>query len=282
MVQKPATKTQSFDFAKKPIIGMLHLDYLAGQKEYRGPEYLASRALTDIHNLQDGGINGILIENWRECTTAPEADKQNVICMLNLCKHLREQNSIRVPFGVNVLNNDFKMAFKIAEKVNASFVQLDVFVDHVRTAYDFNESTKQNPFEIKVDPELVISYKPAGVDLFVFIQPKHYLMLEKNKTIENSARQAYEYGASAIIVTGLKTGEEPNLELIRRAKAVVPASFPVGIGSGFSAANAYVFLPHVDFVIVGTALKYENNVDNPVDMNRVKKIMDIKRAVVRE
>jgi membrane complex biogenesis BtpA family protein len=257
---------------RKPIIGMLHLDYLAGQPEYRGFEYTLSRALFDLYNLQDGGIDGILIENWKEYTTTPEANPQNVDCMLEISKELAKR--ARVPLGINVLNNDYKAAFKIAKEIGAKFVQLDVFVDKVRTEFEFNPYTKQNPFDVIVDPKDVLKYKPESIALFVFIQPKHYVLLEKDKPIELSARQAIENKADAVIVTGERTGIAPSIEKIRKVKQAIE-NYPVGIGSGFSSKNARYYLPEVDFVIVGTDLKYEGETDNPVDIRRVEEIIKI-------
>lgn len=264
-------------YTEKPIIGMLHLDYLAGQKEYRNYEYALSKALVDLYNLQDGGIEGILIENWKEYTTTPEADPKNVECMLEICKEISKR--VRVPFGINVLNNDYKASFRIAKEVGARFVQLDVYIDRVRSEFDFNPYTKDNPFEINPNPQEILRYRSLlnaeDIALFVFIQPKHYVMLER-KPIEESARQAVENKADGIIVTGKKTGISPSIDLIRRVRRVVPSNYPVGLGSGFNRQNATLYLPEVDFVIVGTDLNYEGDTDNPVDIKRVKELMRIK------
>ncbi len=257
---------------EKPIIGMLHLDYLSGQAEYIGFEYVLSRALVDLYNLQEGGIDGILIENWHEYTTTPEANTQNVDCMLEISKELSKK--AQVPLGVSVLNNDYKAAFRIAREIGAKFIRLDVFVDRVRTESDFNPYTLNNPFDVIVEPQEVLKYKPKDVALFVFIQPKHYILLEENKPIELSARQAMQNKADAVIVTGERTGSAPSTKKIERVKHAV-GNYPVGIGSGFGRKNARDFLPEVDFAIVGTDLKYEEKTENPTDIRRVKEIINI-------
>jgi hypothetical protein len=260
---------------KKPVIGVLHLDYLEGQSEYRGWGYLISRAQSDFYNLQDGGIDGVLIENWKEDTVGIRANPENVECMRCVCQYLPP--IAKVPLGINVLNNDYQASFDIAKDIGAKFVQLDVFVDHVQTEFDFSPSAKEHPFEIKPSPKEIIDYrKEIGAEdiaLLTFIQPKHYKMLER-KSIETSAKQAIENGADALIVTGKRTGTAPTFDNIIRAKKVAK-DVPVGLGSGFSRKNAKDFLPLIDFAIVGTDLKYENNTDNPVDIERVKELMKI-------
>lgn len=260
---------------KKPIIGMLHLGHLLGQEEFRGLKFARERALEGLHTLESGGINGVLIENWKEESLDPYASQATLASLAILASDIAHE--AHVPIGINVLNNDYKAAFTIAKLIDASFVQLDVFVDRVRTDYTFSRLAKENPFEINVDPLEVQRYRQSidatEIPLLVFIQPKHYILLEEGKTIETSARQAMEAGANALIITRA-TGIAPSLDLIHRVK-MVAGTIPVGIGSGFSRENAQDFLPHVDFAIVGTDLKVDHITDNPVDESSVRELMDI-------
>lgn len=258
---------------KKPVIGMLHLDYLDG-KRFKGVNYVVQKALKDIKALQDGGIDGILIENWKEFSVgefvSTETAKNFTVVVEKLAKH------INIPFGTNVLNNDYKLAFSVAKTVAASFVELDVFVDKVESAFVNNTNAMEKPFVIDPKPKEIWDYaKSIGAEtipLFVFIQPKHYIMLDKDKTIEESTKQAITNGASAVLVTKA-TGFAPTIDLIERVKKVA-GEIPVGIGSGFSAENANDFLKVVDFAVVGTSIKVDGVTDYPVDVNKVKSLMN--------
>lgn len=259
---------------KKPIIGMLHLTYLE-RENFKGIDYVIQMALKDIEALQNRGIEGILIENWKEFSTgefvSSETSKNFAQVVEQLVKH------IKIPFGINVLNNDYKVMFSVAKLTGAAFTELDVFVDHVKSDFKYSAKGIENPFEIKGNPKEITDYaKSIGaqdIPLYVFIQPKHYIMLEKGKTIEESAKQAIEGGAAGLIVTK-ETGTAPVLDLVKRVKAVA-GNTPVGIGSGFSAENAEEFLKVADFAIVGTSLKVGGITDNPVDPEKVKKLMSL-------
>ncbi|MBR3749186.1 MAG: SgcQ protein, partial [Firmicutes bacterium] len=51
---------------QKPIIAMLHLDALPGDPAYRRDSSMAQiveHARRDLHALQDGGVDGVLISN---------------------------------------------------------------------------------------------------------------------------------------------------------------------------------------------------------------------------
>lgn len=259
---------------KKPVIGMLHLDYLEGEN-FKGIDCVIQKALKDVDALQTGGIDGILVENWKEFSVgefvSPETAK-------NFHKVVGElKKFIKVPFGINVLNNDYKVAFLVAKSAGASFIELDVFVDKVRSDFQNNTTAIETPFVINPKPLEIWKYaKSIGAEkipLFCFVRPKHYTMLEEGKTIENSTIQAVKEGASAVLVTKA-IGIAPAVNLIKRVKSVA-RGLPIGIGSGFNAENAKGILPFVDFAVVGTSIKAEQETDNPIDQEKVKNLMKV-------
>lgn len=260
---------------KKPVIGMLHLDYLEGSPEYKGFEYVVNRAKSDIEKMQKGGIDGIIIENWKENSTGEFVALETAKSLMEVS--LAITPFITVPFGVNVLNNDYKVAFDIAKKVGASFVELDVMVDEVVSDFSHSSAGVEKPFEIKIKASDVFDYaKEIGaedISVICFVQPKHYKMLDPKKTIEESVVQAENVGVAGVLVTK-ETGFAPTVELIQRAKMASKKKV-VGIGSGFSEENARKILPLVDFVVVGSALKIDSNADNEVDEKKVRKIMEL-------
>ncbi len=253
---------------------MLHVDDLEGTPNFKSYGYLIARAKKDIETLQNGGINGILIENWKEDSIGEFVTKETENSLTKVVLAIIQY--IKVPFGINVLNNDYKVALSLAKATGANFIQLDVFVDHVLSNFTHSPNASKNPFEINLNPEDVTAHAKKidaeNIPIFVFVQPKHYKMLEKNKPIELSVKQAIKAGASAILITK-ETGTAPTIDLIKRAKSAA-GDIPVGIGSGFSAKNAEEYLKVADFATVGTSIKMDNNTDNPVDIYKVKKLMD--------
>lgn len=255
--------------SRKKIIGMLHLGDLLGDLEV-----VVGKAVFDIRALQEGGVDGVLIENWKERSVgewvATETAKNMTWVVSRIIK------DIKVPFGFNVLNNDYKVAFGLAERFGAAFVELDVFVDRVRSKFVDNLEAKAHPFVIDPKPNEIMSC--ATVSLWSFVQPKHYVMLDKGKTIEESTHQAIDAGAAAVIVTKA-TGVSPTLELVKKVKSAA-GLIPVGVGSGLNEQNVQELLQVADFAIVGTYFKMNGMIDNSVDVNRVKKILKKVRKVV--
>lgn len=262
----------------KPIIAMLHLDYLDGKK-FDSIYSVSRKALRDLKTLQDNGVDGLLIENWKEESLGEfvsyETARNFEAVMQKVTRH------INVPFGLNILNNDYKLAFSLAKKYKASFIEMDVFVDKVKSDFQSNQIAIEHPFIIDPNPKAVWNYAKSidaqNIPLFCFVQPKHYKLLEKNKTIEKSTKEAIENGAKAILITKA-TGVAPTQDLIKKAK-IAAQNIPVGIGSGFSMDNAKDYLPMIDFAVVGTSLKINGKTDNPVDPNKVAKLMNLVKSM---
>jgi predicted TIM-barrel enzyme len=79
--------------------------------------------------------------------------------------------------------------------------------------------------------------------------------------------------ADAVVVTGEATGRPVNLELLARVRSASEGR-PVVIGSGLSPDNAAQLLPLVEAAIVGTWVKVDGQVRNPVDLDRVRTLVE--------
>ena len=75
-------------------------------------------------------------------------------------------------------------------------------------------------------------------------------------------------------MSGPKTGVSPSLEMIRKVKEGVK-DVPVFVNTGLNIENAKELLKVADGAIVGTSLKNNGVTWNPVDKERVKKIMKV-------
>ena len=90
-------------------------------------------------------------------------------------------------------------------------------------------------------------------------------------TLEDAVRDAVDRGlADAIIVTGNATGQSASPGDVHRAVEV--ANVPVYVGSGVTADNLREFVPPASGVIVGSWLKMDGAIANPVDARRVERL----------
>jgi predicted TIM-barrel enzyme len=90
-----------------------------------------------------------------------------------------------------------------------------------------------------------------------------------NLPIEIPARDTAERGlADALVLSGTTIGQAANLHDVRCVRSAYP-EIPLLIGSGVTVSNGAAYLEFADGVTVGTSVKRDGKVSNPVDSNRV-------------
>ncbi len=250
---------------KKPIIGMVHLPPLPGSPRYNGDmEGLIKRAVSDARALEDGGVNGLIVENYgdkpfRRDKVGPET----VSAMTLVLKSVLEATSL--PVGVNVLRSDCVSALAIASVTGAKFIRCNVFTDTLVTDQGIIQPCAWEVLNLR-------AFLKSKVMVFADVLSKHARPLV-HLTIEESARAAaYRGMADAIIVTGTETGVSPDPERVKRIKEAV-SDVPLLIGSGLNPDNAVTLLKHADGAIVGTYFKEKGFVENKVDTERVRTLI---------
>src|SRR5437899_3315379 len=78
--------------------------------------------------------------------------------------------------------------------------------------------------------------------------------------------------ADALVVSGPATGQATPLAEVKRVRSAVPKA-PLLIGSGVTAETAAELLSVADGLIVGTSVKRDGDVEQPVDRARVEKLV---------
>ena len=252
-------------FQKKCIIGMVHLLPLPGTLNYTGEiDAIYSQAIADAKALEEGGASALIVENMND-VPAPLTLSAEQFAFLAAAA-ARVKDAVKIPVGIDAAFCDWKASLAIAKAVKADFVRLAVFVDQVVIASG------------QVDPccRKAVKYrKELGAEDILFLcdaQVKHSFMKVDSISLIESAKMAEENGEDAVIVTGASTGQATPIELIRQVRDVVKV--PVLAGSGFSAENCAGQLPYIDGAIVGSSFKEGGVLTKPVDVERVRALME--------
>ena len=88
-------------------------------------------------------------------------------------------------------------------------------------------------------------------------------------SLEDAAHDTQERGlADALIVSGAGTGMAADIRDVKRVRKACPTA-KILLGSGITLANAREFLRVADGVIVGSSLKRDGKLANPVDPKHV-------------
>jgi membrane complex biogenesis BtpA family protein len=249
----------------KPIIGMVHLEPLPGSARYAGSlESVERRARADARALREGGVDGVLVENFGDAPFFPNrVPPETVAAIAVLASHLVRE--ARLPLGVNVLRNDAPAALAIAAAAGARFVRVNVHTGTMDTDQGILEGEAHRTLRLRASLRLETAIL---ADLLV----KHAAPLV-DRAVEDLAEESVERGlADAVVVTGPATGRPPDLSFLERVKAAVPSA-PVLVGSGVDPDNIEEILSVADGLIVGTSLKRGGVVTNAVDLARVKRLV---------
>jgi len=231
---------------------MIHLPPLPGYPDSGGIKHAIQHAVADLRALEEGGVDGVLIENEYDRPHRITAAHETIAAMTSITRAV-VQESETVVVGCEILLNDPKASLAVASMAGARFIRTDYFVDRM---------TRPEYGEFAIDPDALLEYRSSiGADdvlVLADIQVKYATMVE-SRALRESAELAYRKGADALIVTGEASGDAPAAEHLRDAAGT---GVPVLIGSGLKSANAEALLAACDGAIVGTSLMQDRSVDN--------------------
>lgn len=224
----------------KPIIGMLHLSGY-------GREKILENAKREIDIMYRNGVNAVLVENY----FGDRVDVENAL------KLLQKDYPDKV-YGVNMLGFP-ELAFDLARKYGAKFVQMDSVCGHLEPNYE-------KPFLKKLD-----AMRGDG-DIFLLGGVRFkYQPYRSGRSLEEDLKLGMER-CDAIVVTGEGTGIQTDLEKIKTYKAILN-EFPLIVGAGMTAGTVAEQLAYADGGIVGSYFKEYGEAEYPLDENRVKEFM---------
>jgi len=259
---------------KKPIIGMVHLPPLPGAPKYRGASLreLITFALDEAKALEEGGVDGIIVENFHDYPYLIEKNPLAAVIAISIIAH-EVKTHVSTPVGVNILFNDVEHEMYVASTVELDFVRIEGFVDFLFS--DLGILAPASARVMRLKNELPGAQKIA---VLADIQGK-YTYAFPQRSLLNSARDALERGgADAVIVTGESTGQPVRPETVKSLRDALPDARII-IGSGLTPDNVQVLLSLADGAIVGTYFKKDGLVTNRIDPQRVRKLMGAVKAV---
>lgn len=226
---------------------------------------IIDQAIADAKTLEKAGVDGVIVENMGDTPFGETLDKAQITALSAVAALISA--NVELPIGVNASMNDYETALALANAIGADFVRIEIFVDTVvLPGYGIIEPAAH----------AAVAYRRAlgaeHVKIFADIQVKHTHVLLPHVTIEESAKEAEECGADAIVVTGNVTGQETPTDLIERVRKVV--TVPVLAGSGVSASNIAAQLSLADGAIIGSSLKAGGVISEPVSYELAKALVD--------
>lgn len=244
---------------------MVHLPALPGSPRSRlTVEECAEHAVRDARALEAGGADGLIIENFHDAPFRKgRVDAHTVASMTAICLAVR--SVVSIPFGVNVLRNDAAAALGIAVATGASFIRINVHTGVMATDQGIIEGQADETLRLRrlLDAE--------NVRILADVLVKHATPIGP-VTMHDAVEDTVQRGlADAVIVSGTATGKAASRDDLMEAVGAAGET-PVYLGSGISARSLPGLMPPAYGVIVGSWLKRDGQVANPVDEVRVKEL----------
>ena len=268
-----AKRLESFEKlfgVKKPIIGMVHLLPLPGAPAYRGEsiDEIIKFALEDAKKLVEGGVDGLIVENMWDLPyyVGKNVSPEEMTAQAVAARAVVEE--VDVPVGINVVHNGGRVTLAIAKASGAKFIRVCLLTGAM--VWDTGEFDHGCAAELLRVRKLLYA---EDIKIFADINKKHAVMFP-GIDLKTHAEWCEFYMADALIVTGRMTGSPPRVEDLKEVKEFLPHR-PLLVGSGSNAENIAKFLQYADGAIVGTYFKKHGIAQNRVDVDRVKKFMEI-------
>jgi len=255
-----------FPHVPKPIIGMLHLPALPGAPLFGGDLVaLRESVLRDASTLCEGGVHGLMIENFGDVPFFKTAVPPHVVSyMTSLAAMVRQHCSC--PLGVNVLRNDAPAALAVAVASGASYIRVNVLAGAAVTDQGIIES----------DAAHLIRYRAAigatDISIMADVRVKHASVLGSRSLEDEVDDLIHRAGADALIVSGSGTGQPTDVEHLGQVKHR-SGIVPVFVGSGVTPETIGRLAEHADGFVIGSFFKQGRDVSRPVDRQRVREIM---------
>lgn len=252
----------------KPVIGMVHCWPLPGAPGYSGYgiDTIIEHALRDARALEEGGVDGIIVENMWDIpfragpNVAPESVAAHAVVARAVGK------AISLPLGINLVHNGGVSLLGIAIAAGASFIRVCMLTGAgVWEAGEWDEGCAA---------ELLRRRKELGAEhikILADVDKKHSVRFPGIDLATHIEWTRFS-GADALIVSGKMTGDAPDLDKVREAKSLAKGS-PLIIGSGATEENVGAFLGVADGVIVGSSIKEGGRIEEPVDIDRVERFV---------
>lgn len=207
---------------RKPIIGMLHLK---GEDDGK----ILERMDKELHLMLDNKVDCVLVENY--FGTPLQAEQA--------LKYISEKYP-DICYGINLLHDD-AMAFELAEKYHAKFIQLDSVAGHLT-----EEEDKKFQEFIEKARETCGAFVLGGVRF-------KYQPYKSGRRLDEDLAMGMKR-CDGVVVTGDATGQETNMEKITSFRRMI-GDFPLFVGAGMTPENAGEQLAVADGAVVGSYFK---------------------------
>jgi hypothetical protein len=229
-------------------------------------ERTIAAAVSDAQALVNGGMDALIVENYGDAPFTPGRVPPSTVAAMTVIAAEIRRVLPETPLGVNVLKNDARAGLAIARAVGATFIRVNVLAGAVVADQGLVQT---DAFDLLRERRLL----GGDIAIFADVQGKHAVPLVPVELEQQARDLVHRALADGLVVSGRATGEATPLGDVKRVRSAVP-DVPILVGSGVTPETAAELLSVADALIVGTALKQDGDVSQPVDPTRVRRLVD--------
>lgn len=267
MEDKKMLWTEKMFNVKKPIIAMLHLDALPGDPLFKygdDMDVVVEHARADLHALQNGGVDGIIVSNEFSLPYQRNMDRVTVGAMGYVIGCLR--NEITVPFGVDAIS-DGAACLELAAAVKAQYVRGTFSGVYVGDGGLYN-----NDFSVLLRRKAALHLD--DLKMLYFINPESDRNLDTRPLADIARSTMGKSAPDGLCISANAAGQDVDDALIASVKEANP-DVVVLCNTGCRVDTIERKLKTADAAVVGTTFKVDGVFENRVDENRVREFMNV-------
>jgi len=256
---------------EKPLIGCIHLKALPGTPKWDPKltmEEHIEAACKDARILMDTGFDAVTFANEEDYPYVGHVGPEIVAAFARIVTEVARE--LTVPFGVGILLDSYA-TIALAKATGACFVRGFFCNTHTTDFGIINEESGE-----------IFRYakKIGAEDLSVYSSIEgHYGQILDSRPVEEKFRSvAFIVPVAGCIMSGPITGMSPEASKLAKLKETDP-SVPIILNSGATVQNIKSLMPYCDGVIVGTSLKKDRYLFNPVDYDNAKAFIDAAKSI---
>jgi len=251
----------------KVFIGVVHLPPLPGSPRWGGDMgAVLARAEEEAQTLESGGAHGIIVENFGDAPfRIGRLEPETVSAMTLAVEKVRQATNL--PVGINMLRNDAGSAMAVAAVTGAAFIRVNVHYGVMAA----DEGLVEGDAYRTLRQRQALS---ADVKILADVMVKHAVPLGRLDLGLMVRETLFRGLADGLIISGPATGMATASTDVETARRSAPDAFILA-GSGIDESNAAEVLAKADGAIVGTSLKRDGLITNPVDLERVTRIAGV-------
>lgn len=265
--------TEKMFGVKKPIISMLHLDALPGDPRFHygdAMKRVVEHARADLHALQDGGVDGIIVSNEFSLPYERQMSFVTPAAMARVIGELKAE--IRVPYGVDCIS-DGLASIELAAAVDAKFIRGTFSGVYVGDGGLYN-----NDFSSLQRRRAALYLE--DLKMLYFINPESDRSLDTRPMADIAKSTIFKAHPDGLCISANAAGQDVDDELIASVKAAAP-EVVVLCNTGCRPDTIERKLTSADAAVVGTYFKEGGKLENDrlenvrVDVNRVREFMEV-------